>query len=150
MQHVGGVTTESYAFTDPYDPRIGVLLCPDLDWHVGQFQAAFFVNVFSSLCTLTSKDDGPAVFHLFRHSTLCSPDQFTPSALTMEGAFTTINLDASMIEVLRWHYKQAIIRSWSGTSLMSLIKNFHIAEDDAVAWSDGVLDHESEYFADSY
>lgn len=46
MQHVGGVTTGSYTFTDPYDPRVGVLLCPDLDWHVGKFQAAFFVNVF--------------------------------------------------------------------------------------------------------
>jgi hypothetical protein len=56
MQDVGGVNTGSYTFTDPYDPRIGVLLCPDLDWHVGEFQAAFFVHVFPSTVDTNIKE----------------------------------------------------------------------------------------------
>lgn len=66
----------------------------------------------------------------------------------MEGAATTINPDASMTEVLRWHYKHTLIRSWGGTSLIALIKDFHIAEFDEVAWSDDDLDCESQYSTD--
>jgi len=43
---MGGVTTGNYTFTDPYDPRVGVLLCPDVDWHIDKFQGSFFINVF--------------------------------------------------------------------------------------------------------
>jgi hypothetical protein len=46
VQSMGGVTTGIHTFTDPYDPRVGVLLCPDVDWHIDKFQGSFFINVF--------------------------------------------------------------------------------------------------------
>ena len=104
---------------------------------------------FSSLCTLTSKND-QAVFHLFRNSTLFREDHFTPTALRMEGAPTTINLDAATTEVIQWHYKHAVIQSWSGTSFASLLRTFGIAVVDVVAWSIDDSDNESEYSDDSY
>lgn len=45
VKGVGGVKTGNYTFTNPYDARVGVLLCPDVDWHVDKFQASFFIGV---------------------------------------------------------------------------------------------------------
>jgi hypothetical protein len=104
---------------------------------------------FSSLCTLTSKND-QAVLHLFRNSTLFRDDHFTPTALRMEGAPTTINLDEATKEVIQWHYKHAVIRSWSGTSFASLLRNFPIAVIDVVARSSDDSDDSSDYSNDSY
>lgn len=104
---------------------------------------------FSSLCTLTLKND-QAVFHLFRNSTLFREDHFTPTALRMEGAGTTINLDAAMREVIQWHYKHAVIKSWSGTSFASLLRTFQIAVVDVVAWSTDDSDRDSQYSDESY
>jgi hypothetical protein len=36
----------------------------------------------------------------------------------MEGSPTTIDLDAAMTEVVLWHYKHAVIRSWGGSHLL--------------------------------
>lgn len=135
---MGGVTTGNYTFTDPYDPRVGVLLCPDVDWHVDKFQGSFFIN------------NDQAVFHLFRNSTLFREDHFTPTVLRMGGAGTTINLDEAMREVINWHYKHAVIKSWSGTSFASLLRNFQIAVVDVVAWSTDDSDRDSQYSDDSY
>jgi hypothetical protein len=149
VQSTGGVTTGNYTFTDPYDPRVGVLLCPDVDGTLISFKVPFSSMYFSSLCTLTSKND-QAVFHLFRNSTLFREDHFTPTALRMEGAPTTINLDEATTEVIQWHYKHAVIRSWSGTSFASLLQTFPVAVVDLVAWSTDDSDDESEYSDDSY
>lgn len=46
VQTLGGVVTGNYTFTDPYDERVGILLCPDIDWHVDKFQASFFIQVY--------------------------------------------------------------------------------------------------------
>jgi hypothetical protein len=47
LQSVGGVKTGSYSYIDPYDPRTGVLLCPDLDLHIDLFQSAFYIEAIT-------------------------------------------------------------------------------------------------------
>ena len=56
MQDNGGVRTGSFAFTDPYDLRTGVLVCPDIDIHVDLFQAAFLVEVIEIIVCANNKD----------------------------------------------------------------------------------------------
>jgi hypothetical protein len=150
VQDKGGIVTGNYNFIDPYDARVGVLLCPDIDWHcVDKYQSSFFVNVCSSLCTLTTQGD-QAVFHLFRNSTLFRNDHFTPTALQMEGACTSIILNTPAEEVLRFHYKHSVIHSWGGMSFASLLRTFQTAGVDLVAWSTNSDDQLSESYLDDW
>ena len=42
---IGGVQTGAFTFIDPFDLRVGVLLCPDIEIHVDRFQGSFLVSV---------------------------------------------------------------------------------------------------------
>lgn len=46
---------------DPFDPRVGVLLVPDLDHHVDSFQAGFYVaasTIVSYVLNVVGKGNG--------------------------------------------------------------------------------------------
>ena len=100
----------------------------------------------SPLCSLMSKDD-QAIFHLFRTSTLFMDYHFVQTAFWIEGACPTIILDVSTREVLRWHYKDSIIRSWGGIFLASFLQSFQNGRVDLVAWATD-SDHESSDYSD--
>jgi hypothetical protein len=48
----GGVKTGLHTFKDPYDPRVGVLIEPDVDRCIDQFWSSFIVSVLFLLFAL--------------------------------------------------------------------------------------------------
>lgn len=88
------------------------------------------------------------MLHLFRNTRLFEDNCFTPTALREEGEKTTIRLTPATEEVINWHYKHAIIRSWGGASMVSLLKSFWPAGVDQVAWSTDSDDELSQYSDD--
>src|SRR5271167_3146796 len=79
--------------------------------------------------------NGLATFHIFKTSTLANDENFTPTARHFHGRNATLEINASMTEVLNWHYKHTVILSWGGTSLISFIRDFPTADADVDAES---------------
>jgi len=140
---VGGVVTGEYTFLDPYDPRVGVLVCPDIDHHIHRFDAGFFVQVTFTISKLMSQGS-EIIFHVFRTSALPSSKHFAPTAWKMQHEKAKITLNAPMREVLAWHYKHCLILSWGGPDLISYSRNFLTADGKMVALSKDMEDSESE------
>ncbi len=120
---MGGVVTGEYTFLDPYDPRVGVLVCPDIDHHIDRFNAGFFVQVTFTISKLMSQGSD-IIFHVFRTSALHSSKHFAPTAWKMQHKHAKIILNPPMREVLAWHYKHCLILSWGGLDLISFSRNF--------------------------
>jgi len=118
MQDNGGVKTDNFNFTDPYDPRTGVLVCPDIDLHLGLYQASFLVGVLI-IFVCTKKNSDTAVFHYFKSAIHPHEDNFTPTTRQCHGKSANVELTESMREVMNFHYKHSIITSWGGYSLSS-------------------------------
>jgi len=142
---VGGVATGEYTFfLDPYDPRVGVLVWPDIDHHIDRFDAGFFVQVTFTISKLMSQGSD-VIFHVFRTtSALHSSKHFTPTAWKMQHETTKITLNPPMREVLAWHYKHCLILPWGGIDFISYSRNFLIADGKMFALSKDMEDPESE------
>jgi hypothetical protein len=137
---VGGVVTGEYTFFDPYDPRVGILVCPDKDHHIDRFDAGFFVQVTFTISKLMSQGS-EIIFHVFRTSALHSPKHFAPTAWNMQHEKAKMKLNPPMREVLAWHYKHCLILSWGGLDVISFSRNFHTADGKMVALSKDLEDY---------
>ena len=134
MQDNGGVKTDNFNFTDPYDPRTGVLVCPDIALHLDLYQASFLVGVLI-IFVCTKKNSDTAVFHYFRSAIHPHEDNFTPTTRQCHGKSANVELTESMREVMNFHYKHSIITSWGGTCLQSFLRDFPTAGGVKVARS---------------
>ena len=141
LQSVGGVKTGIYSYVDPFDPRTGILLCPDLDLHVNLFESAFYIEVITFLFVLILKND-VAIFHNFYSSTLDKDENFTPTAIRCHNQQASLKLDGndSLREVLFWHYKHTVILSWGGACITQYLRTVYIASDETFAWSTDLED----------
>ena len=132
---MGGVVTGIHTFRDPFDHRVGILVCPDIDHHIDRFEAGFFVNVIFTISKLMTQGDD-VVFRLFLTNLLPSENYFTPTAWRCQDQKPSIDIsDESMREVLIWHFKHCLILSWGGFSLTSYLRTFLTPDGNMVAWS---------------
>lgn len=77
--------------------------------------------------------NGLVTFHIFKTSTSPRDEHFAPIARHSYDCSVDLEINASMMNVLNWHYKHIVIISWEGTSLIFLMRDFPTADADIVA-----------------
>jgi len=64
------------------------------------------------------------VFHLFRNDLRPNDSYFTPTTCQYAGQSIALDPDDCTEEVMRWHYKHAILKCWGGKFIQSYLGTF--------------------------
>lgn len=70
------------------------------------------------------------VFHIFRNDLRPNDSYFTPTACKHAGQSLALQTDDCTEEVMRWHYKHAIIKCRGGKFIQSYLPTFSTAGEE--------------------
>ena len=140
------MTAKNFTFRVDYDPRIAILLIPDLDFLFDSFLGSICQIVTPEHETFTNLLNNDYRWQIFRNPVLDSQRNFTLSAWLVAERKTAANVPNSpgLKVALAWHFRHTVIKCWCSEEIKR--KCFENAGLDE--WFASIYFHSDEAFAD--
>lgn len=126
---------DNLAITDPYDPRLGILLEPGLDHHFDRHEISIFVQVPILIIGSSNIQGSHGTLHVFKTPERSAENDWVPSARFYHGKPIVLDLRPSLITLLDHHYRHSLLLAWGSTEVQNRLtpSGFIGADDDELA-----------------